>query len=113
MNSTPVEAQSISSLSHLLANPPRYPRNPTHAVHEPLVLYIVRVPGSKGEKRVMGIKQNKITETGVLQMSFSRRSSHPPKPLLVSRLSSPACTSCMSRDRGMMRCESLWRLQVL
>ncbi|EXJ59863.1 hypothetical protein A1O7_04010 [Cladophialophora yegresii CBS 114405] len=43
----PVEAQSISSLSYLLANPPRYPRNPTHQVHEPLVLYIVRVPGSK------------------------------------------------------------------
>ncbi|OAP58687.1 hypothetical protein AYL99_07777 [Fonsecaea erecta] len=43
----PVEAQSISSLNHLLANPPRYPRNPTHEVHEPLVLYIVRVPGSK------------------------------------------------------------------
>ncbi|KAJ9611658.1 hypothetical protein H2200_004842 [Cladophialophora chaetospira] len=43
----PVEAQSISSLSNLLANPPRYPRNPTHQVHPPLVLYIVRVPGSK------------------------------------------------------------------
>ncbi|OCT47657.1 hypothetical protein CLCR_03434 [Cladophialophora carrionii] len=43
----PVEAQSISSLSYLLANPPRYPRNPTHQVHDPLVLYIVRVPGSK------------------------------------------------------------------
>ncbi|KIY02743.1 uncharacterized protein Z520_01208 [Fonsecaea multimorphosa CBS 102226] len=43
----PVEAQSISSLNNLLANPPRYPRNPTHEVHESLVLYIVRVPGSK------------------------------------------------------------------
>ncbi|OAL31033.1 hypothetical protein AYO20_08454 [Fonsecaea nubica] len=45
--SAPIEAQSISSLSNLLANPPRYPRNPTHQVHESLVLYIVRVPGSK------------------------------------------------------------------
>ncbi|EXJ73223.1 uncharacterized protein A1O5_02983 [Cladophialophora psammophila CBS 110553] len=44
---TPVEAQSISSLNNLLANPPRYPRNPTHEVHDALVLYIVRVPGSK------------------------------------------------------------------
>ncbi|KIW61066.1 hypothetical protein PV05_01228 [Exophiala xenobiotica] len=45
--STPVHAQSISSLNALLSNPPQYPRNPTHQVHEPLVLYIVRVPGSK------------------------------------------------------------------
>ncbi|EHY58303.1 hypothetical protein HRR83_004837 [Exophiala dermatitidis] len=45
--SAPVEARSISSLSALFANPPRYPRNPTHQTHEPLVLYIVRVPGSK------------------------------------------------------------------
>ena len=48
--STPVHAQSISSLNTLLSNPPQYPRNPTHQVHEPLVLYIVRVPGSKGER---------------------------------------------------------------
>ncbi|EXJ89750.1 hypothetical protein A1O3_02817 [Capronia epimyces CBS 606.96] len=45
--SAPVEARSISSLSTLLSNPPRYPRNPTHQIHESLVLYIVRVPGSK------------------------------------------------------------------
>ncbi|KAK5241565.1 hypothetical protein LTR40_013155, partial [Exophiala xenobiotica] len=45
--STPVHAQSISSLNALLSNPPQYPRNPTHQVNEPLVLYIVRVPGSK------------------------------------------------------------------
>ncbi|KEF53654.1 uncharacterized protein A1O9_10054 [Exophiala aquamarina CBS 119918] len=45
--STPIQAQSISSLTDLLANPPRYPRNPTHQVHDPLVLYIVRVPGSQ------------------------------------------------------------------
>lgn len=45
--SAPVEAQSLSALTNLFANPPQYPRNPTHRVHEPLVLYIVRVPGSK------------------------------------------------------------------
>lgn len=49
MNS-PVHAQSLSSLGVLLSNPPQYPRNPTHQAHEPLVLYIVRVPGSKGEE---------------------------------------------------------------
>ncbi|KAK5061221.1 hypothetical protein LTR84_007763 [Exophiala bonariae] len=45
--SAPIQAQSFSSLSDLLANPPRYPRNPTHQVRDPLVLYIVRVPGSQ------------------------------------------------------------------
>lgn len=45
-----IEAKSLSSLTALASNPPAYPRNPTHARHEPLVLYIARVPGSKGEK---------------------------------------------------------------
>lgn len=44
-----VEAKSLSALTTLASNPPRYPRNPTHEEHEPLVLYIERVPGSKGE----------------------------------------------------------------
>lgn len=44
-----VEAKSLSALTILASNPPRYPRNPTHERHEPLVLYIERVPGSKGE----------------------------------------------------------------
>lgn len=47
--SVPIEARSLSALTNLFANPPQYPRNPTHAVHDPLVLYIVRVPGSKGQ----------------------------------------------------------------
>ncbi|KAK5077615.1 hypothetical protein LTR24_009476 [Lithohypha guttulata] len=38
--SDPVEARSLSALTNLFANPPQYPRNPTHKVHEPLVLYI-------------------------------------------------------------------------
>lgn len=53
--SAPVEAQSLSSLTSLFANPPHYPRNPTHQVHEPLVLYIVRVPGSKGHYILLGV----------------------------------------------------------
>ncbi|KAF2835152.1 hypothetical protein M501DRAFT_942724 [Patellaria atrata CBS 101060] len=42
-----VEAKSLSSLTTLASNPPQYPRNPTHVSHEPLVLYIARVPGSR------------------------------------------------------------------
>lgn len=44
----PVEARSLSSVTTIASNPPAYPRNPTHEKHEPLSLYIVRVPGSKG-----------------------------------------------------------------
>ncbi|CAI7568098.1 unnamed protein product [Penicillium glandicola] len=43
----PVEARSLSSVTAIASNPPAYPRNPTHEKHEPLSLYIVRVPGSK------------------------------------------------------------------
>jgi hypothetical protein len=44
----PIEARSLSSVTAIASNPPAYPRNPTHEKHEPLSLYIVRVPGSKG-----------------------------------------------------------------
>lgn len=44
----PVEARSLSSVTAIASNPPAYPRNPTHEKHDPLSLYIVRVPGSKG-----------------------------------------------------------------
>lgn len=47
MSTATVEALSLASLTTLLSNPPQYPRNPTHEVREPLVLYIVRVPGSR------------------------------------------------------------------
>ncbi|KAL3446620.1 hypothetical protein BJX65DRAFT_111973 [Aspergillus insuetus] len=43
----PVEARSLSSITTIASNPPAYPRNPTQKKLEPLVLYIVRVPGSK------------------------------------------------------------------
>ncbi|KAF2147236.1 uncharacterized protein K452DRAFT_3837 [Aplosporella prunicola CBS 121167] len=47
MTAHTVEAKSLSALTSLASNPPRYPRNPTHERHEPLVLYIARVPGSR------------------------------------------------------------------
>ncbi|KAF2134654.1 hypothetical protein P153DRAFT_362400 [Dothidotthia symphoricarpi CBS 119687] len=47
MSSQVIEARSLQSLTALASNPPAYPRNPTHVKHEPLVLYIARVPGSK------------------------------------------------------------------
>ncbi|KAL4808443.1 hypothetical protein BDV18DRAFT_99929 [Aspergillus unguis] len=43
----PVEARSLSSITSIASNPPNYPRNPAQKKLEPLVLYIVRVPGSK------------------------------------------------------------------
>ncbi|KAE8394188.1 hypothetical protein BDV23DRAFT_17603 [Aspergillus alliaceus] len=43
----PVEARSLSSITAIASNPPAYPRNPTQKKLDPLVLYIVRVPGSK------------------------------------------------------------------
>ncbi|EAS36433.3 uncharacterized protein CIMG_01787 [Coccidioides immitis RS] len=45
--SGPIEARSLLGFTNLASNPPNYPRNPTQQVLEPLVLYIVRVPGSK------------------------------------------------------------------
>ncbi|PKS12336.1 hypothetical protein jhhlp_001636 [Lomentospora prolificans] len=43
-----VEARSLSALNHLAANPPQYPNKPTDEKQEPLVLYISRVPGTRG-----------------------------------------------------------------
>ena len=44
-----VEARSLTSLNHLAANPPQYPNKPTDEKLEPLVLYISRVPGTRGK----------------------------------------------------------------
>ncbi|KAA8649817.1 hypothetical protein EYZ11_005505 [Aspergillus tanneri] len=43
----PVEARSLSSITSIASQPPTYPRNPSQKKLDPLVLYIVRVPGSK------------------------------------------------------------------
>lgn len=45
----PVEARSLSAVTAIASHPPAYPRNPTQKKLDPLVLYIVRVPGSKGK----------------------------------------------------------------
>ncbi|KAL2829022.1 hypothetical protein BDW59DRAFT_41070 [Aspergillus cavernicola] len=47
LNHGPVEARSLSSITSIASNPPAYPRNPAHKKLDPLILYIVRVPGSK------------------------------------------------------------------
>lgn len=52
----PVEARSLSSITGIASNPPSYPRNPTQKKLDPLELYIVRVPGSKGRLSVANAK---------------------------------------------------------
>ncbi|PVH88035.1 hypothetical protein DL98DRAFT_648922 [Cadophora sp. DSE1049] len=42
-----IEASSLSDITQLAGNPPKYPRNPTEAKRESLTLYIARVPGSR------------------------------------------------------------------
>ncbi|KAH6682901.1 hypothetical protein B0J14DRAFT_133948 [Halenospora varia] len=42
-----IQANSLSDITQLAANPPKYPRNPTEAKRQPLTLYIARVPGSR------------------------------------------------------------------
>ena len=66
MSAPPVEARSLSSLTTLFANPPRYPRNPSHAKLEPLVLYIVRVPGSRGKEGNYGFRWTELGQDGGL-----------------------------------------------
>lgn len=46
-----MEARSLADLNHLASNPPQYPVNPTAEVHEPLTLYISRVPGTRGAQK--------------------------------------------------------------
>jgi hypothetical protein len=43
-----IEANSLSDITQLASNPPKYPRNPTEPRRASLTLYIARVPGSKG-----------------------------------------------------------------
>lgn len=44
-----VEARSLASLNYLAANPPQYPKKPNEERQEPLILYISRVPGTRGK----------------------------------------------------------------
>jgi hypothetical protein len=43
-----IEANSLSDITQLASNPPKYPRNPTEPRRASLTLYIARVPGSRG-----------------------------------------------------------------
>jgi hypothetical protein len=43
-----VEANSLSDITQIASNPPKYPRNPTEPKRQSLTLYIARVPGSRG-----------------------------------------------------------------
>ncbi|POR31866.1 Uncharacterized protein TPAR_07924 [Tolypocladium paradoxum] len=45
-----MEARSLASLNTLAANPPQYPEKPSEEKQDPLVLYISRVPGTRGTK---------------------------------------------------------------
>ncbi|TAQ84715.1 hypothetical protein B7494_g6950 [Chlorociboria aeruginascens] len=42
-----VEANSLSDINQIAANPPKYPRNPTEKKRPSLTLYIARVPGTR------------------------------------------------------------------
>lgn len=44
-----IEARSLASLNLLAANPPQYPSAPVSQRQDPVVLYISRVPGSRGQ----------------------------------------------------------------
>lgn len=44
-----MEAKSLTALNTLAGNPPQYPINPAQERQDPLVLYISRVPGTRGK----------------------------------------------------------------
>ena len=46
-----VEARSLAALTSLAADPPLSLRDSSYPIQEPLVLYIARVPGSRGQNR--------------------------------------------------------------
>lgn len=43
-----MEADSLQQLNSLAFDPPQYPEKPLSEKQEPLVLYISRVPGTRG-----------------------------------------------------------------
>ena len=67
-----MEARSLASLNLLAANPPSYPVNPTEQAQEPLVLYLARVPGTRGERFLSYFDTHMLT---YLQTSYSPPSS--------------------------------------
>lgn len=51
----PKEARSLADLNLLAANPPQYAEKPEEEKQEPLVLYVSRVPGTRGKLQCMAM----------------------------------------------------------
>jgi hypothetical protein len=68
-----IEANSLSDITQLASNPPKYPRNPTEPRRVSLTLYIARVPGNKGLSFVYAFP---VLGTEFSQISSSLLSSH-------------------------------------
>lgn len=95
----PVEARSLSGITAIASNPPSYPRNPTQQKLDPLVLYIVRVPGSKGMRVRSLCSIYMLTTYEKKKMSFSLLSNHLPSRASPPKRSIHRCTTCMRRAR--------------
>ena len=128
----PVEARSLSSITSIASNPPAYPRNPAQKKLDSLELYIVRVPGSKGERfrkfapppapqstlpelpaafstlGMMGWIAN-ASFRHVLQMYSSLLSSPRPKTVFPRRPSTHRFTTCMSRHQRTIPYSKRWK----
>lgn len=73
------EARSLSDLNILAANPPQYPEKPHEEKQEPLVLYISRVPGTRGTLRQTHDSGNYNTRNTDMSQTLSSLPSNPPK----------------------------------
>ena len=66
-----VEARSLATLTALAANPPASCLRRADRAHDTLVLYIVRVPGSRGERRTKKSYSETVTLTDRLDVFLS------------------------------------------
>lgn len=89
----PVEARSLSSITAIASNPPAYPRNPTHEKHDPLVLYIVRVPGSQGMCSSIRGFWRPYPPAGLLAMELTECCLSHPTDIFLSPLKPPTKSS--------------------
>lgn len=84
MSAPVIEARSLSSLTALASNPPSYPRNPTHVKHDPLVLYIARVPGSRDVfLSPMKPRDKVVTAEDIQNSLYFVHVDHPEDPRLI------------------------------
>ena len=112
-----IEARSLAELNYLAANPPQYPTNPAEKKQDPLVLYISRVPGTRGKIATAHTHPRNLLSAMLTSMQTlsSRLSS------LTSRTSrqrmSPAryimCTLTARRTSCLSLPNSLWPLRLL